>query len=153
VIRNIFSKLTKDNLLQDATVYILADHGELFGENDGWGHGDNIHEELLTVPVLIYDGKLGWYQNLDAATLKDIAPTIVERMGAKVPICWEGKSLHFNPENFAVEVNSAEVCSLPHGILSKKDTIIKLDIMNTEREIERSTIKTKTGWQTLNDNK
>ena len=150
VIRNIFSKLTKDNLLDDATVYILSDHGELFGENDSWGHGDNIHENLLTVPVLIYDSQLQWYQNRKIATLKDVAPTIAERVGATTPLCWEGRSLHYEPENFSVEVNSAEVCSLPHGVLSSKDSIIQLDILNTKRQIERRAIKTAVGWQTVN---
>ena len=151
VVRQIFEKLKKDNLLQNSTVYILSDHGELFGENGSWGHGDNIHENLLTVPVLIYDSQQNWYNNLDALTLKDIAPTIIDRIGSPIPACWEGRSLHQPATDFSVEVNSAEECVFPHGVLYKQDSAIQLQIMDTEKKIIRTVHKKGNRWSTKID--
>jgi glucan phosphoethanolaminetransferase (alkaline phosphatase superfamily) len=144
-IKEIFQKLEIENKLDKTTIFILADHGEMFGENNIWGHGGSVHPSLITVPLLIYDSHIDWYRNLSAATLKDIAPTIAERIGSTVPACWEGKSLHSLPADFNVPVESVENCEFPYGLLKKRNDTIELKIMDVKRKVIKSVKKNSTG--------
>lgn len=148
VVREVFNKLKNENLLDNATVFIVADHGEMFGENGAWGHGGNIQENLLSIPLLVYDKEKSWYQNSEAATLKDIAPTIAERINSPVPDCWEGTSLHHAPHDFTIAVESVEKCEFPYGILNKTGDMYELKILNEKRQLHQTVFKTANRWQT-----
>jgi glucan phosphoethanolaminetransferase (alkaline phosphatase superfamily) len=150
VISEIFSKLKNDGLLSNSIIYIVADHGELFGEDGRWSHGGSIHEQLLNIPMLIYDTKRSFYNNLESATIKDVAPTIVDRLNYKIPDCWQGVSLHQPNHDFSIKVNSGIKCDFPKAILTKKDSIFTLSIMNEKNEVKKKTT-TKglgSGWTT-----
>ena len=140
-IQQIFKKLAAENLLRNSSIFILADHGELFGENSTWGHGGNVQPNLISVPLLIYDNHLEWYQNQSTATLKDIAPTVAQRIGSKVPACWQGTSLHNPPHNFTAAIESVEKCDLPYGVLKKTGDTIELKIMDDNRQVKQTFIK------------
>ncbi|MEI6947048.1 sulfatase-like hydrolase/transferase [Paraflavisolibacter sp. H34] len=146
VIRQVFDHLKQQNLLQNATVFIVADHGELFGENNAWRHGGSVHEKLISVPLLIYDQDRDWYKNLEGATLLDVAPTVAERIQSPVPGCWQGRSLHAPPADFELEINSVEACSQPYGTLSKTGDVYHLSIRNNEKTVERVVEKRKDIW-------
>jgi uncharacterized sulfatase len=47
--------LQKSGTLANTTVIITADHGEGHGEHNLFGHGFNVHQELIHVPLIIYD--------------------------------------------------------------------------------------------------
>ncbi|MGQ9908344.1 MAG: sulfatase [Candidatus Flexifilum sp.] len=53
--------LRRSGLLEKTVVIIAADHGEGHGEHDLFGHGFNVHQELVHVPLLIHlpDGGSG----------------------------------------------------------------------------------------------
>jgi membrane-anchored protein YejM (alkaline phosphatase superfamily) len=146
-IKNIFEKLKRDNLLAKATVFILADHGELLGEDDRWSHGGSVHQTLITVPLLVYDTHKEWYNNLQTATLKDLGPTIIDRLNYPVPTCWEGRSLHQPAKDFEMEINSVVDCDFPYGLLSSKRGEIKLEIMNRKKEITKTLLRVKQDWE------
>lgn len=146
VIERIFHKLQEDNILQNSTVFILADHGELFGEDDQWGHGGSININLVNVPLLIYDQNLAWYKNTYIATLKDIAPTIADRIYNKVPNCWQGTSLGKEVHDFSTQIESVEKCDNPFGILTVKDSIIDLKVLDNNKQKVKEFSKTDSGW-------
>jgi glucan phosphoethanolaminetransferase (alkaline phosphatase superfamily) len=145
VIRGIFKKLEEDGLLGKTSIYIVADHGELFGEEGRWSHSGSIQQDVLSVPLLIYDQDLPWYKNLETATIKDVAPTIADRLKFRVPACWEGRSLGHPVQNFSMKVNSGMSSEYPSGILSRQDSIIRLDIMDVNNQIRRTAIKQTNG--------
>lgn len=93
-IKEIFSVLGKKGYLQDSIVVILADHGEGLGERGkaSYGHG-SLYQEFIRIPLLIYDKSPTKYGNLKFATQIDVAPTIVDRLGLPIPVCWQGASL------------------------------------------------------------
>ena len=153
VIREIFSKLSRDGLLKNSIVYIVADHGELFGEDGRFSHGGDVHQDLLNIPIMVYDSASSWYKNLESATIKDIAPSIVDRLGFGIPSCWEGKSLHAAPHDFTIDINSGLTTELPKGRLTRKDSSYSVDIMNAQKQIKKSFTSSGNGspWQPVNE--
>ncbi|MEJ7911839.1 MAG: sulfatase-like hydrolase/transferase, partial [Chitinophagaceae bacterium] len=150
-IKKIFEKLRRDSLIQSTTVYILADHGELFGEDGRWSHGGSVHQKLVTVPLLIYDTQKEWYSNLETATLKDVAPTIIDRLSYPVPGCWEGRSLHEPVQDFDMKINSVVPCAFPYGLISRRDQTLTLQIMDEHKQVKQTVEKAGTTWKVMND--
>lgn len=146
VIRQIFGKLKAENIIQNCTIFILADHGEMFGENGQWSHGGSVHPKLITIPFLIYDSNRNWYKNLKAATLKDVAPTIADRLGYPVPACWEGYSLHLPPQDFTMKINTVTETDYPFGVLSYNSKSFRLQIMDAKKELQKTLLLTKDDW-------
>jgi glucan phosphoethanolaminetransferase (alkaline phosphatase superfamily) len=151
VISGIFQKLKKDGLLERSTVYILADHGELFGEDGRWSHSGSIQQNILQIPMLIYDADTAFYRNREAASLMDVAPTIADRLGYVIPGCWQGRSLHEAPHDFSLYVNSGMSCEFPQGMLYRKDSIYELQIMDEHKKIKKKlTLSSGSGnWKTV----
>lgn len=52
-------RLTTDLAADDPVVVVHADHGEEFGEHGIYGHGPNLSEETLRVPLLVANGPTG----------------------------------------------------------------------------------------------
>lgn len=137
VVRNIFSKLNQEGLLQKSTVYIVSDHGELFGEDGRWNHSGNIHPALLQIPMLIYDKNPEWYLNRSSATIKDVAPSIAARLGYNIPTCWEGNSLGSNISQYSIKLHAGGDCDHPEGLLFRKDSLLQLEIYNRDSSLAR----------------
>ena len=53
----------------------------------------SLYQEFIRIPLLIYDEPAQRYGNLAFATQVDVAPTIVDRLGLKIPHSWQGRSL------------------------------------------------------------
>lgn len=94
-IRQLFAMLDRKGYLRDSIVVILADHGEALAERAPgmYGHINWLYQELITIPILIYDASDTTYHGLAFGTQVDVAPTIVDRLGLPVPEAWEGVSL------------------------------------------------------------
>jgi glucan phosphoethanolaminetransferase (alkaline phosphatase superfamily) len=99
IIKEIFDALQQKGFLENSIVVILGDHGEGLGERgpDYYSHTLTLYHEFLRIPLLIVDTPGAKYANLEFATQVDIAPTIVDRLGLKIPPSWQGHSL-LNPE-------------------------------------------------------
>src|SRR5204862_5169484 len=96
-IEKLFGKLREKGYLANSLIVILADHGEGLGDHGlGWaglGHLRTMYQESIRIPLLIYDESDVHYGNLKFATQIDVAPTIVDRLGLRIPPSWEGRSL------------------------------------------------------------
>ena len=79
--------------MEDLLIVFLADHGESLGEHGYWGHGRNLFEQTLRVPMgIVWDGKIPTQQVVGgAATLLDIGPTVLGLLGLEVPMAFQGK--------------------------------------------------------------
>ncbi len=87
----------KDMDLYDSTIIVFtSDHGEEFYDHGSWGHGRNLYDETLKVPLIIkfpeskYSGR-----TIDTiVSLVDVFPTILEENRIPLPdIPLDGKSL------------------------------------------------------------
>lgn len=92
-VKKIFTALSEKGYLQNSIVVITGDHGEALGERGEFGHSRGVYTDQILTPILIYDPENVEYSNMSYATLVDIAPTIVDRLGLPVPDSWEGVSL------------------------------------------------------------
>lgn len=141
--QQLFGKFKKDGLLENSTIYILADHGHMFGEYGQWNHAGSINPLVISIPLLIYDSKLSWYKNTEAATLKDVAPTIAERLGYPIPACWDGHSLGKPSEDFSIKINIENKCELPEATLTAKSGNFTLDMFSEEKKLKRRALLSK----------
>ena len=77
--------------LGDTLIVFLSDHGESLGEHDYWGHGRNLFEPNLKIPLgLVFDGRLAPAVEKAPAVITDIAPTVVGLLGFDVPDFFQG---------------------------------------------------------------
>jgi glucan phosphoethanolaminetransferase (alkaline phosphatase superfamily) len=147
IIKEIFSKLEAEQILENATIFVTSDHGELFGEDNQWSHGGDLHEKVLEVPLLVYD-KHRAIKNTEGATLLDIAPTIAERAGYNPPTCWQGTSLFVTPGNFTLNVYSDDEHSqFPYGLLQKSDSTYIFTTYDTRKKVQRIRQKVSGIWK------
>ncbi len=70
-----------DDLPNDAIVILFADHGEEFFDHGDFEHGHTLYDELLRVPLIVKAPGLAPRRVTDAASLLDVAPTILELLG------------------------------------------------------------------------
>lgn len=151
VLRQLFSKLQTDGMLDKVTLFIVGDHGDLMGESGEFGHSGGVHEKLLEVPILIYDKDPSWYKQTTIATLADIGPSLTDRIFGQVPACWQGRSLHRNPPAiYSARVSSSTTKSeFSEGLLSMKNDTVRLSIFNDHHILQRESIKIDSvNWKT-----
>ena len=96
-IEQILRALDDKHYLAGSLIVILGDHGDGFLEHGTFGHTRYLYQEMLHVPLLIYDDSAAPYANLEFATQSDIAPTILDRLGLSAPSDWQGQSLVSKP--------------------------------------------------------
>ncbi len=90
----LMTALTDAERLDDAIVVLLGIHGEEFFEHGSAGHGRNLHEESIQVPLLIRAPTLLAPGKVTVPVdLLDLAPTLADLIGARVPDTWQGESL------------------------------------------------------------
>jgi len=91
----LFQDLKATGLYDDALIVLTADHGEEFHEHGGWWHGTTLYDEQLAVPLIVKPprGGTGGVVNDAMVSSVDIAPTIIQSVGAAVPQAMVGKPL------------------------------------------------------------
>jgi len=63
-------------------IVVVADHGELFGEHDDYGHGVSLYEEELKVPCVVCGpGVPAGVALPGPASIADLAPTALDLLG------------------------------------------------------------------------
>lgn len=76
-------KSIKDNIRDNMIIILTADHGESLGEHNVYfSHGENIHDELLHIPLIINDNRSfkGAEKISTAVSSVDIVPTVLSRI-------------------------------------------------------------------------
>ena len=88
LLTEMYMRVPARNLL----VIFLSDHGESLGEHGYWGHGRNLHEPGLRIPMgLTWEGKIQSGRVLKSpASLLDLGPTLLGLIGLPVPQAFRG---------------------------------------------------------------
>lgn len=76
-----------ENLPEDYTVFITADHG-----GHERNHGTDLPEDM-TIPLFALGPNFTPGRKLENASIMDIAPTVTALLGVETPEEWEGKCL------------------------------------------------------------
>ena len=81
--------------LADSTAIVLtADHGEGLGDHNHLGHGWNLHDELVSIPLILQAPGLSGGRRLEGpAQLEDLMPTILSLVDVAVPEGLDGIDL------------------------------------------------------------
>ena len=76
-------------------IVLTADHGEEFGEHDGFWHGTTLYEEQIHVPLIVKlpGNELGGTRVAWQARTLDVAPTVTAQLGLPAGEGWHGKDL------------------------------------------------------------
>ena len=88
----LLNALAADPALQANTLVVFAaDHGESLGEHSYWGHGRNLYEPTLRIPMgIAWPGRLR-PAVIDAPAVNlDVAPTILGLAGLPIPKGFQG---------------------------------------------------------------
>jgi choline-sulfatase len=83
----------KQAWFQNTSIIITADHGEAFGEHGMYKHAFELWDVLTHVPLIIFTPGATPRIIDERRSAIDLAPTILELMGAKLPADLMGKSL------------------------------------------------------------
>ena len=83
------------DLSRRTVLIVTSDHGEAFGEHGILGHGQDLTEELLHVPLLVRAPGLAPRGRRvgQPVSLVDVAPTILQLAGLTSPAAMQGRSL------------------------------------------------------------
>jgi len=71
----------------------MADHGEAWGEHKVYFHGQDLFEEQLRVPMIFVVPGRKPHVIDEPVALVDVAPTLIDLMGAPIPSNMRGQSL------------------------------------------------------------
>jgi arylsulfatase A-like enzyme len=89
----LFDDLERRRFLDQALIVITADHAEEFLEHQRIGHGKTLYEEVIRIPLLVLaPGRVAPADAADVVSLLDIAPTLLDWIGEKIPAQFEGRS-------------------------------------------------------------
>jgi arylsulfatase A-like enzyme len=81
-VKKIYEILDARGILQETIIILTSDHGDEFGEHGGLSHDGKMYEELVHVPLLIFDPERNTSQvSSSLVSTLDIAPTIVSLFG------------------------------------------------------------------------
>jgi arylsulfatase A-like enzyme len=95
-IGRLMDALRDRKLADDTLIVITGDHGEGFGApHDVYGHGSRVYEELLHVPMVLWNPKLfaGGRTSDAVGGLIDLGATICDAVGVPPAGSWQGTSL------------------------------------------------------------
>ncbi|MFX0132297.1 MAG: sulfatase-like hydrolase/transferase [Candidatus Hodarchaeota archaeon] len=144
-IKKLYSFFQRNNLLNSTIFVITADHGEEFWEYHnleannfydprgfhGVGHGHNVFNNIIEVPLLLSGPGIPKETNTNVSTA-DIMPTILELLRIKYKIKFDGKNIFKEDNNKRLLLSEAisfgfEKKALIYGryklIYSKNDNI------------------------------
>jgi arylsulfatase A-like enzyme len=90
----LFDTLAEKGVLEGSIVVITADHGEEFGEHGELVHGTTLFQPAIRIPLIVVATQMAAgnvvFENV---SLIDIAPTLLDLVGAGPAASFEGRSL------------------------------------------------------------
>jgi arylsulfatase A-like enzyme len=100
MVGKIVNILKEHNIYDDTLIIVSSDHGESQGELNVYGDHATACHVVNRIPMIVkWPGKK-WKKEYDSLIYQfDIAATIIEGIGKKVPDSWDGKSFYKKIEN------------------------------------------------------
>lgn len=116
----------KQSFWEKTAVIVTADHGEAFGEHGMVQHAHELWEELVRVPLVVHVPGLPARKVATPRSHLDLAPTILELMGAEALSLAHGRSLV--PELRGEELAAPEAIALeltPDNVQDGRRAIVR----------------------------
>jgi len=97
VLGDFFAFLERRGLMQKCLIVFTSDHGEGLGDHGESTHGYFIYQSTLHVPLIVHwpaaSRRIPRDRVDEAAGLLDVAPTILDALGIRLPAGMKGRSL------------------------------------------------------------
>lgn len=93
VIGKIVQSLKESNMYDSTLIVIMGDHGEAFGTHDQITHASKIYEENVHIPCLFVNTSFKGAALKGIGGVVDVAPTILDLLGMRPHVAWQGASL------------------------------------------------------------
>lgn len=142
VVGRVLDYLYEAGAFKDTVIIVSADHGEELFDHGWYGHGHQVYEETALIPFLMYVPNLPPSRVERAASLLDVAPTLLTYVGVAPPPGMEGIDLMSIPEGEAgpfrhfVTVGEQEGFN-PQGLRTGRYTYIT-DTLSGEEHLFRA---------------
>lgn len=82
----VFAKLVEKDLYESSTIILVADHGELLGEDDFFGHACRLDPELTEIPLIIkWPGETTSKRDDRLVSQVDLFGTVLDALGVEAP--------------------------------------------------------------------
>lgn len=91
--RQLVEGLTARGILPNAVLVFTADHGEEFYEHGNVGHGLDLHNETLQVPLVVSGPGIAPAVVNEAVSLVDVGPSLLEQVGLPAEPRFDGRPL------------------------------------------------------------
>ena len=81
-------------LYEHTLIVLLSDHGEQFYEHGAWGHGESLHVEELSIPLLMKlpDSAHARARYEPLVEVVDVGPTILDALDVRIDSRFQGRS-------------------------------------------------------------
>ena len=89
-------ELDERGRFDDSMVVLTSDHGEELFEHGGFEHGHAMWTEVLQVPMIIWGPGVTPGREDEPVSLVDVAPTVLDWVGARKSVTFDGISLAAN---------------------------------------------------------
>ena len=123
--------------LEETVIIITADHGEWSGEGGRFGHGMDVTERTINVPLIALGPEIeGSRVVTTPVSLLDIGPTLVDLGGGAIPESFEGHSLLRALRGGEVERGPVMSFTAGHGSNAARVDDYKL-VFNRDRTVLR----------------
>jgi len=122
----LFSELRDRSLSDNLIIILAADHGEEFLQHGDWGHGSNLYQNSLHVPLIITGPGIreGTSDSVTVGQI-DILPTILTFAGVPIPSRAEGLNLFGEiPVDRPVYSSGVYSDSVSAAVVAGRDKII-----------------------------
>ena len=147
VVGRLVADLEKRVPKKDLLLVLVADHGESLGEHKYWGHGRNLYEPNLRIPMaMVWEGKLAPRAIAAPSLIIDLAPTLAVLLGFEVPadfvgFDWTG-TLNGDAEPFDrlthYEAHKGAVITAHDSDLARRSGLLAVALMQrNQKEIYR----------------
>lgn len=112
----LLSHIDKQPWAKETAIILTADHGEAFGERGHWGHGRELWEPLVHVPLLVYVPGVAPRRIKAKRSHIDVVPTVLELMGIPADPELHGKSLARDARVKQAEIEERDIyIDMPAG--------------------------------------
>lgn len=95
LIGQLLAQLDRQNRLDNTLVVLVGDHGESFEQHGNRVHGNDIYQEAVRVPLILFNRRLfpGGVTDTSTVRMIDVAPTVLSLAGQAAPASMEGLDL------------------------------------------------------------
>ena len=123
----LFAWLRAEGLWEETMVVVCADHGELHGEHDLYGHEFNIYDELVNVPLLVKHPDIDAGRDQETPVeLLDLYHTILDATGV------DGRGESLVPERSLLSPDYRDVDLGDHAFVEYHRPVVELNQLESK---------------------